>query len=165
MDTDEFATEAPQPQREEDKETRGEGDKGTRRQGKQEIVLLLSLSPCLPLPLSPCLPLSVAAVAWTKKSGRKIEREARLSGLSSRRVLFSLFFVSNFETDLWDQVLPLDQSQRLVFQHAGGLGVQFRFAQFFVLPVCKKQYIDRAAVVRRFADRFTNRLGLCRFGL
>ena len=60
-----------------------------------------------------------------KKSGRKIEREARLSGLCSRRVLFSLFFVSNFETDLRDQVLPFNQSQRLVFQHAGGFGVQF----------------------------------------
>src|SRR5262245_5656808 len=106
---------------------------------------------------------SVAAVAWTKKSGRKIEREARLSGLSSRRVLFSLFFVSNFETDLWNQALPFDQSQRLVFQHAGGLGVQFRFAQFFVLPVCKKQQIDRTVVVRRFSDWFIDRLGLRRF--
>src|SRR6266511_2437976 len=118
--------------------TRGQGDKGTRRQGDKgegtrkegNCPTLLSLS------LSPCLPLSVA---WAKKSGRKFEQEARLSGLSSRRVLFSLFFVSNFETDLWDQALPLDQSQRLVFQHAGGLGGQFRFAQFFVLPVRKKQ--------------------------
>src|SRR6266542_825162 len=85
-----------------------DGDKGTRGrgQGKKEIVLLFSLSPCLPLSLSPCLPLSVA---WAKKSGRKFEKEARLSGLSSRRVLFSLFFVSNFETDLWDQALHLDQ--------------------------------------------------------
>src|SRR5262245_49919305 len=160
MDTDEFATEAPQPQREEDKETRGGGDKEKGTRGGRFPASLVSLSPCPPLRLRA----SVSAVAWTKKSGRKIEREARLSGLSSRRVLFSLFFVSNFETDLWNQALPFDQSQRLVFQHAGGLGVQFRFAQFFVLPVCKKQQIDRTVVGRRFGDWFIDRFGLRRFG-
>src|SRR5262245_4230911 len=140
MGTDEFATE-PQSHR-------------VRWREKALLPVFMTFSLCL------CV-----SVAWTKNQAGRSSRVDRLSGLSSRRVLFSLFFVSNFETDLWDQVLPLDQSQRLVFQHAGGLGVQFRFAQFFVLPVSKKQQIDRAAVVRRFADWFTNRFGLCRFGL
>src|SRR5215510_12978076 len=101
----------------------------------------------------------IAQYGYRQKSGRKIELEARLSGLFSRRVLFSLFFVSNFETDLWNQELPFDQSQRLIFQHAGGLGVQLRFTQLFVLPVWKKQQVDWSVIVRRLAGRFR----LCHF--
>jgi hypothetical protein len=78
----------------------------------------------VPPSLSFYISVSLRLCGKYKKTGRKIEQEARLSGLFSRRVLFSLFFVSNFETDLREQVLPLDQSQRLVFQHAGGFGVQ-----------------------------------------
>src|SRR5215475_7241256 len=47
---------ATEPQREEDKGTRGQGDKGTRgrRKGKQEIALPLSSSPLLLVSPSPC---------------------------------------------------------------------------------------------------------------
>src|SRR5262245_31557973 len=95
---------APQTQREEDKET--------RKAGNRPPLVSFSLSPPPLVSLSSSL---CVCGGMDKKSGRKIEQEARPSGLFSRRVLFSLFFVSNFETDLWDQVLPLDQSQRLVF--------------------------------------------------
>src|SRR5215510_15965499 len=98
MGTDEFATETPQAQ----------------RRGREK-----SISPNL-FDLTLCL----RCLRWHRQKNQagRLSHVARPSGLFSRRVLFSLFFVSNFETDLWDQVLPLDQSQRLVFQHAGGLG-------------------------------------------
>jgi hypothetical protein len=57
---------ATEPQREEDRETRGQGDRGTRGrgQGKQEIALLLSSSLFLLVSPSPCPLVFLFVAPW-----------------------------------------------------------------------------------------------------